>query len=106
MLKTSILLTALLTLVAVNQELRADCRNPAIKHQFDVKNGFAHGRKGYVVDHICALACGGIDSISNMQYQTISESKAKDRWETTTFGCKKTCNQTNSTPTRQVFNCV
>lgn len=38
-------------------------------------------RKGYVVDHIIALCAGGLDIPENMQYQTIAEAKAKDRWE-------------------------
>lgn len=37
--------------------------------------------KGYVIDHINPLACGGADAPSNMQYQTIAEGKAKDKWE-------------------------
>lgn len=37
--------------------------------------------KGYVIDHIKPLACGGADVPSNMQWQTIEEGKAKDRWE-------------------------
>lgn len=36
---------------------------------------------GYVVDHIKALACGGEDAPSNMQWQTVAEGKAKDKWE-------------------------
>lgn len=36
---------------------------------------------GYVVDHVKALACGGEDAPSNMQWQTIEEGKAKDKWE-------------------------
>lgn len=36
---------------------------------------------GYVVDHIIPLACCGSDITSNMQYQTIAEGKAKDKWE-------------------------
>lgn len=37
--------------------------------------------KGYVVDHIKPLACGGKDHPSNMQWQTVAEGKAKDKWE-------------------------
>jgi len=81
------------------------CRNPAVKHQFDKEQGYPHGRKGYIVDHICALARGGIDATSNMQYQTIAESKAKDKIENTDFGAAQFCTSENSTPTRQVFNC-
>lgn len=36
---------------------------------------------GYVVDHIIALACAGPDHPRNMQWQTIAEAKAKDKWE-------------------------
>lgn len=36
---------------------------------------------GYVIDHVKALACGGADAPSNMQWQTLAEGKAKDRWE-------------------------
>ena len=37
--------------------------------------------KGYVIDHINPLACGGADRPSNMQWQTTTEAKAKDKWE-------------------------
>jgi hypothetical protein len=37
--------------------------------------------KGYVIDHINPLACGGPDAPSNMQWQTKTEAKAKDKWE-------------------------
>src|SRR5579859_5490495 len=38
---------------------------------------------GYVIDHIDPLECGGADAPFNMQWQTIAEGKAKDRWERT-----------------------
>jgi len=45
-------------------------------------NGLRYGScKGYVIDHIKALACGGSDSPANMQWQTKAEAKAKDKWE-------------------------
>jgi hypothetical protein len=37
--------------------------------------------KGYVIDHIKPLACGGADAPENMQWQTVAEGKAKDKWE-------------------------
>ena len=37
---------------------------------------------GYRKDHIRPLACGGPDAVWNMEWQTIAEAKAKDRWET------------------------
>jgi hypothetical protein len=36
---------------------------------------------GYVKDHIVPLACGGLDAVSNLQWQTIREARAKDKWE-------------------------
>jgi len=36
---------------------------------------------GYVVDHIVPLKRGGPDQLSNMQWQTIADAKAKDRIE-------------------------
>jgi hypothetical protein len=37
--------------------------------------------KGYVVDHIKPLECGGADAPSNMQWQTVADGKAKDKTE-------------------------
>jgi hypothetical protein len=36
---------------------------------------------GYVIDHVTPLKRGGADAPSNMQWQTIQEAKAKDKWE-------------------------
>jgi hypothetical protein len=36
---------------------------------------------GYVIDHVKPLASGGADAPSNMQWQTVAEGKAKDKWE-------------------------
>lgn len=36
---------------------------------------------GYVIDHVKPLECGGSDSPSNMQWQTIADGKAKDKME-------------------------
>jgi hypothetical protein len=49
------------------------------------QTGYPHGRKGWVVDHIVPLACGGADSPSNMQWQTDAAAKAKDKVER--IGC-------------------
>lgn len=46
---------------------------------------------GYVVDHVCPLACGGPDATTNMQWQDDSGGKAKDRWERTEIGCALMC---------------
>lgn len=36
---------------------------------------------GYVIDHVRPLECGGADAPSNMQWQTTSAAKAKDKTE-------------------------
>ena len=36
---------------------------------------------GYIIDHVKPLECGGIDAPSNMQWQTSTAAKAKDRTE-------------------------
>jgi hypothetical protein len=36
---------------------------------------------GYRKDHIKPLACGGPDAVSNLQWQTIRDARAKDAWE-------------------------
>jgi hypothetical protein len=48
--------------------------------------GNSHGWKGHIVDHRRALVCGGLDAVSNMQWEMVAEAKAKDRWEA--GGCK------------------
>lgn len=42
---------------------------------------------GHIIDHVKPLACGGADQPSNMQWQTASAAKAKDRVERK--GCGK-----------------
>lgn len=36
---------------------------------------------GWIIDHVIALCVGGPDKASNMQWQTVADAKAKDRWE-------------------------
>lgn len=44
--------------------------------------GERYGRcPNHIIDHVRALACGGPDTPANMQWQTIEEAKAKDKWE-------------------------
>ena len=41
---------------------------------------------GYVIDRIVPIVCGGDEAPDNMQWQTVAEAKAKDRWER--IGCR------------------
>ena len=62
-------------------------RSLEVKHEFQRQHpcpstGQTTGAcPGYIKDHIRALACGGADAVANLQWQTIAEAKAKDRWE-------------------------
>jgi hypothetical protein len=58
-------------------------RSASARNEFMKQTGYPKGRKGYVVDHIVPLECGGVDSPSNMQWQTVQEAKIKDRTERT-----------------------
>lgn len=42
--------------------------------------------RGYVIDHVKPLACGGADAPENMQWQTSAAATAKDKVER--IGCK------------------
>lgn len=89
----------------VDTEVPITCRNPAVKRAFDKMMGYPRGRKGYVVDHVCPLAVGGLDSVLNMQYQTIVEGKKKDKIELLPIWRDTFCNKMNSLPYRTVWNC-
>jgi len=56
-------------------------RSAVARKAFRKDSGYPKGRKGYVVDHVVPLECGGIDAPSNMQWQTVQEAKIKDRTE-------------------------
>src|SRR5262249_49175312 len=64
-------------------ETPKDASNVAaqLRAEFMRRSGYPHGRKGYVVDHIVPLECGGADVPANMQWQTVQEAKIKDRTE-------------------------
>jgi hypothetical protein len=86
------LLLILTMFITISVEAKTH-RSSAVKAEFQRKHpcpstGEARGAcPGWVKDHIIALECNGADSVENMQWQTISDSKAKDRWERR--GCKK-----------------
>jgi hypothetical protein len=82
----TICLSLVLVLTMINTAEARIHRNPAavraFKHMHPCPiNGSTKRCPGYVVDHVIALCRGGEDAPSNMQWQTIAEGKAKDRWE-------------------------
>src|SRR5207249_10838139 len=56
-------------------------RSIVARDEFMKKTGYPKGRRGYVVDHIVPLECGGADVPSNMQWQTVQAAKIKDQTE-------------------------
>ncbi len=68
---------------------RSQSAKVAFKHQHPfLSTGSPRGPcKGYVIGHIVPIACHGADAPSNMQWQTVADAKAKDKWERK--GCGK-----------------
>lgn len=62
-------------------------RSYSVRHAFIASHpcpstGKSYGRcPGWIVDHVKALKHGGADASWNLQWQTRSAAKAKDRWE-------------------------
>jgi len=79
----ALLLAAFIPLQADARIKRSTSAKVAFKHQQPCPaTGEPNGPcKGWVIDHIQPLACGGPDEPRNMQWQTVADGKAKDRWE-------------------------
>jgi hypothetical protein len=84
-----------LLIVIIAFSLQAEARQQRSYHaikEFKLQNpcpadgGYKGRCEGYIIDHIKPLACGGLDSPKNMQWQTVDDAKAKDGWE------RKNCN--------------
>ena len=89
-LKAALLIITLVLSMGVDAKIKRSIaeRNAFQKEHPCPSTGALKGRcPGYVVDHVKALACGGLDKPFNMQWQTIQEAKAKDKWER--LGCSK-----------------
>ncbi len=87
-------LTVVLALLSGLSDASAkERRSAAVGREFQRQHpcpstGQTSGRcPGYVKDHIEPLACGGLDAVSNLQWQTTADAKAKDRWERQ--GCRR-----------------
>ena len=75
--------SALLSISALAEFERSEAAKSDFKYSHPCpSNGNTKGPcPGYVIDHIKALACGGADDPSNMQWQSVEQGKAKDAWE-------------------------
>jgi hypothetical protein len=49
--------------------------------------GASEHRSYSVKDHVVPFACGGPDSVANLQWQTTAAARDKDRWERN--GCRR-----------------
>jgi hypothetical protein len=80
---TGLVVTLLVSQLAVAQEHRSSAAKAAFEVANPCPSTGAHSGPcpGYIVDHIKALACGGADDPSNMQWQTVADAAAKDKWE-------------------------
>lgn len=82
---TKLILFIVAVLVAWHSQ--AAERSPKMRHWFQYAHPCpANGQKtgpcpGFVVDHIKPLACGGADHPDNMQWQSVEDGRAKDKWE-------------------------
>jgi hypothetical protein len=56
----------------------AEQRDPAAVRQFIQENPPPGPRSNFVVDHIIPLIAGGTNALSNLQWQTIPDARAKD----------------------------
>jgi hypothetical protein len=72
--------------------VHAPHRSASVLRDFDRATGRVGGWPGHIRDHICPLACGGTDSVANLQWQSLAEARKKDRFERTPLGFELFCN--------------
>lgn len=85
MLALTILTVGMLCYSSLHQIPRDDYgrikRDRAAVVEFKRESGYPKGRPGYIIDHVIPLKRGGCDDPGNMQWQTVEDAKAKDKWE-------------------------
>ena len=81
-----IVLVLIFTIFTITAEAHQHRSYHAIKefklfHPCPANGSYKGHCEGYIIDHIKPLACGGLDSPKNMQWQSKSDAKQKDKWE-------------------------
>lgn len=56
-------------------------RSRPLLESFKVVSGYPNGRLGYVIDHVIPLCAGGVDALTNLQWQEKQASYRKDVYE-------------------------
>lgn len=83
----TIIAAGIAALIIAGPAVAKEHRSQAVLHAFQATHpcpstGRTRGAcAGWVKDHIVPLACGGRDAVGNLQWQTVANAKAKDRWE-------------------------
>lgn len=81
------LIAVLTSLFVTFPAASAEHRSRAVTRQFErlhpcPSTGRTSGAcPGWIKDHIIPLCAGGPDAVTNMQWQTVADAKAKDRAE-------------------------
>jgi len=84
--KLAFVLASAILALALTAEAKIP-RSTAAKNEFKQANPCpANGARrgscpGYVIDHVRPVCAGGADAPANMQWQTVTDAKAKDRLE-------------------------
>ena len=89
---TRVLAVAMMVLLTTTHAEARTKRSQSVKDEFKQQHpcpatGSPKGPcKGYVIDHVVPIGCGGADAPSNMQWQTVADAKAKDKGECKRLG--------------------
>lgn len=68
-------------LLSVTLDAQPAHRSRSVIQAFKVATGYPHGRPWYVIDHIIPLCAGGVDALTNLQWQERQASYRKDVYE-------------------------
>jgi 5-methylcytosine-specific restriction endonuclease McrA len=83
-----LLIAVVLVCLFIGSAQSAEHRSPAVRRAFVRQNpcpvtGKTRGPcRGYQVDHVIPLHCGGADAVENLQWLTVKDHQAKTKRET------------------------